>query len=273
MKLRTIHEFEMLQRIRHFLHEHPELSVKLPIADLTAELQIAITATQTAAWHQTKGAGEATGGTATRREKYQQLRSYLKDLARVARSLDRNTFPGLAAHFILPTTRGYNALIVSARTMIQVASDLGPTLIAHGLPETFLADLTTLVADFTTATNAKFDGLQTQVAGTSGLKFHASQGVKAAQKLDAILRAHFRNDPITLEVWYHVRHIQVDPSPRLGTQSPDSASAHPGMPIEDVTKSIEDGATGFTSLPVERPVSVGELHFIGEMARAACGSQ
>ena len=225
MKLRTIHEFEMLQRIRHFLDERPQLSAKPRIAELQTELHASMAATQTAARDQIQGAGEAAGGTANRRQKHQQLRAYLKDLARVARSPDRKTHPGLAAHFLLPTTRGYDALIVTARTMIKVATDLESTLIDHGLPETFLSDLTTLVDDFTTATNSKFDGLQTQVAGTSGLKFHASKGVKAAQKLDAILRAHFRNDPITLEVWHHARHIQVDPSPRPETPIVNNAES------------------------------------------------
>ena len=221
MKLRTIHEFQMLRRIRHFLDERPELSAKPRIAELIAQLHNAIAATQTAAWYQVRGFGQTAGSTATRRERHQQLRAYLKDLARVARSLDRNTHPGLAAHFILPTTRGYDALIATARTMIKVATDLESTLIAHGLPETFLADLTTLVDDFTTATNSKFQGLQTQIAGTSGLKFHASNGVKAAQKLDAILRAHFRNDPITLGIWHHARHIQVDPKPSAKRSTDD----------------------------------------------------
>jgi hypothetical protein len=224
MKLRTIHEFQMLRRIWHFLEERPELSAKPRIAELTAELHTAITATQTAAWHQVRGFGQTAGSTVTRREKHQQLRAYLKDLARVARSLNHDTFPGIAAHFLLPTTRSYNALIVTARTMIKVATDLEAILIAHGLPETFLTDLTTLVEAFTTATDAKIDGLQTQVAGTSGLKFHASQGVKTAQRLDAILRAHFRNDPITLEVWHHARHIQVDPKPSAEVPTPPSPS-------------------------------------------------
>lgn len=34
--------------------------------------------------------------------------------------------------------------------------------------------------------------------------------MKASKKLDAIIRAIFRNDPVKLDVWKHARHVERD---------------------------------------------------------------
>ena len=213
MKLRIIHTYNMLKSVKRFIMEHTITPPNLRVTALATEVNTAITAIEAAATQKVNGSGEASGGVTTKREKSQQLRDYLKDVARVARSLDAEAHPGIAAQFVLPRTGAYAALTASARGMIANATELQAELIEHGLAAIFLADLNALLVAFETGTDAKIDGLQTQVGGTAGLDYRASLGVKAAQKLDAIIRAHFRNDPITLEVWRHARHIETTNAP------------------------------------------------------------
>ena len=213
MKLRIVHQYNMLKAVKRFILENTITPPNLRVTALATEINTAITSLEAAATAQVGGSGEASGAVTTKREKSQQLRAYLKDVARVARTLDPETHPGIAAQFVLPRNSAYAALTASARAMIASATELETELIAHGLAATFLADLNALLVAFESGIDAKIDGLQSQVGGTAGLKYRASLGVKAARKLDAIIRAHFRNDPVTLEVWQHARHIEKTNAP------------------------------------------------------------
>ncbi len=226
MQQRTNHELNMLKRVIRFVLENPITPAIIRVTELNTEISAAITAIESAASTQTGGSGDAAGGVVTKKFKYQALRSYLKDVARVGRSLDRDTYPGLAEGFVLPRTNSYPALVAAAQAMIEAATPHETAFVAHGLPGAFLADLAVLLMAFTAGTNAKIDGMLTQVEGTSALKYRAAKGVEAAQKLDAIIRAHFRDDPVTLDVWTHARHIQVAPVRESDEETvPETAAA------------------------------------------------
>jgi hypothetical protein len=49
------------------------------------------------------------------------------------------------------------------------------------------------------------------VQGTAALKAKANLGVKAATRLDASVRNHFRNNPEMLAAWAHARRIERAP--------------------------------------------------------------
>lgn len=211
MQKRTINIANMLKGVLRFVLEHPITPALAVVTSLIAVITATVAAFEAAAEDQTEGSGESAGGVDTKRLKQKQLRNYMKDVARVGRSLDPEIYPGLAATFILPNSNAYAALVASAQAMITAATPHDAEFVARGLPATFLADLAALLTAFNAGSNAKIDGLQTQVGGTSGLKFQAKKGLEAAQKLDAIIRAHFRNDPVTLDIWTHARHVQVMP--------------------------------------------------------------
>lgn len=210
MNARKIKQYDMLKRIARFIVENPIVPPNAQITAFGAIITANISAFESAATAQFDGRGDATGGVRTKRSKGKELRDYLKDVARVGRALDPEIHPGLAARFLLPLTKAYAAISASARSIIAAATEVEAEMIADGLPATFLADLNTLLEEFEDAVDAKIDGVQTQVGGTAGMRLGASQGMKAAKKLDAIFRAIFRADPVKLGVWKHARHVERD---------------------------------------------------------------
>jgi hypothetical protein len=218
----------MLKRVSRFILDNAITPPIARVTELTAEINAGIAALEGAAEMQVDGGNDTSGGVATRREKARALRTYLKDVARVGRSLDRDTYPGLAEHFVLPDTRSYPALVAAANAMIAEATPLEAAFIAHGLPATFLADTAALLAAFEAGSDDKWDGLQTQVEGTSTLHHRAMAAIVAATKLDAIIRAHFRDDPVKLDVWTHARHVQADPESEEEGSTPPSGGSGSG---------------------------------------------
>jgi hypothetical protein len=230
----------MMKSVSRFILEHPIAPPNVRVTALNGEITAAITAIEAAATNQLDGSGEASGGVAARRDIYRDLRDYAKDVCRVARSLDATAHPGIAEQFVLPRSKAYTVFIAFVQAMIGNATPLEAELIAHGLPATFLADLNALITAFESGTNAKLDGQQTQVGGTSGLLYRASLGLEACIKLDAIIRAHFRNDPVMLDIWTHARHIQAAPQPEEpGTIPPPSPGEGTGT-----TAAVTTGPTG-----------------------------
>lgn len=242
MRIRINHTLNMLKSVACFIQQFPATLQNSVIAELYTRILTTIAAIETAAREQVDGRGNAAGGVQTKRAKQEELRAYLKDVARVGRTLDSELHPGLAQHFVLPNSRGYAALVASARAMIAKATEHEAAFVARGFSVTFLADLNHLLEDFHAAVNAKIDGMQTQVGGTSALHHQAARGIKAAQELDAIFRALFRNDPVILDVWKHARHIQKD-SVRATTESPASTLESDPLPARtspDVANTATD---------------------------------
>ena len=218
----------MLKRIKRYVLENT-ITPPLPAVDaLSTKIDAGIAAYQTAAGLQIGGASESTGGVNTRRELYTELRGYLKDLARVGRSLDRATHPGLAETFVLPRTNSYPVLLATADAMIAKATPLEAEFVANGMPATFLADIAALVTAFNGGTDSKIDGHQTQVEATSALRHSAAAAMDAAVKLDAILRAHFRNNPVKLEGWISARHVARPGEPKEEETPPDGSGIEGG---------------------------------------------
>jgi hypothetical protein len=207
MQQRENQEVNMFKRIKRYVLENA-ITPPLPsVTALATKIDAGIEAYENAAGLQFGGSGESSGGVNTRREQYQALRDYLKDLARVGRSLDRATHPGLAETFVLPRTGNYPLLLAAADAMVAKATPLETEFVAHGMPATFLADIAALVTAFSAGTDSKIDGHQTQVEATSALRNSAAAAMDAAIKLDAIIRAHFRDNPVKLDGWASARHV------------------------------------------------------------------
>jgi hypothetical protein len=213
VKTKTINELDMLKRVSRFIIEHPIAPATPRFTALAGEINSAITAIEAAAEDQTGGNGEASGGTASKREKAAELFAFLKGLARTARALDRTAHPGVAEQFRLPNSRTYEALAAATRAAITAATPLEAAFVDHAMPATFIADMEALLTQFEAASSRKVDGTLTQISGTNGLMVRAAKGVSAARKMDALVRNHFRNDP------GHTRSLASRPAHRARARS------------------------------------------------------
>src|SRR5688572_7701026 len=91
MEQRFVFQTTMLKGISRFILENAITPPIVRVTELKAEVDNTITALEAAAAAQFSGSGESAGGAGTRDEMRNDLRSYLKDVARVGRSLDEAT--------------------------------------------------------------------------------------------------------------------------------------------------------------------------------------
>src|SRR5436190_15195601 len=114
MNANTIRIQDMLKRSVRFILDNP---ITPAIPRLTAahtEVTNVITMLEAAAQNQVSGFGRSAGGVDLRDVYARQLRAYLKDVNRTARTLEEE-HPGIRPTFRLPRTDSYPALIASAQ--------------------------------------------------------------------------------------------------------------------------------------------------------------
>lgn len=224
MNIAVTYTFEMLERIESFMLKHV---IPLPRATAArAEVLATINALRTAAKSQTGGRNQSAGGAQLRESCWRALRQVLREINRTARTLEAE-HPGIRATFRLPRTRSFPAQTTSAKAIIAAATPIKDSFVAAGLPETFLTEVTTVLAAFEAATAQKHGGKIAQVAATAALKAEAARGIQAATKLDACVRNHFRHQPEILAAWTHARHIQRGRSRPRPTSPPPAPAPAP----------------------------------------------
>src|SRR5687767_11734340 len=115
---------------------------------LVPQLTTAISEVDTVATLQLTGSGEHSAGVAQRRAIAKQLRLALVDIGKVGRILDKTTQPGIAEHLHLPKVVSYAALLVTGDAFVELLTpaDVKADFVAAGLPSTFLADLSAVIA-------------------------------------------------------------------------------------------------------------------------------
>ncbi len=222
-------EMDMLKGVSRFCLDHP-ITPALPRATAAiAEVNTTITALEAAAQLQIGGLGERASGVGLRESTSRDLRAYLSDVNRTARTLEDH--PGIAPTFRLPRSGGYAALVASAQNIIATATPLSEEFVAAGLPATFLTELGALLTAFQTATSQKNGGKISSALGTATLKAKARLGILAAQKLDACVRNHFRGQPEIIAAWKVARKIArgsrgstTEPTPPPGGDGSGSGS-------------------------------------------------
>jgi hypothetical protein len=202
-------EMDMLKGVSRFCLDHP-ITPALPRATAAiAVVNTTITELEAAAQLQIGGLGERASGVGLRESSSRELRAYLSDVNRTARTLEDH--PGIAPTFRLPRSGGYAALVASAQNIIATATPLSEEFVAAGLPATFLTELGALLTAFQDATGRKNGGKISRALGTATLKAKARLGILAAQKLDACVRNHFRGQPEMIAAWKVARKIARAP--------------------------------------------------------------
>ena len=199
---------------------------------LVPQLTTAITEVDTVATLQLTGKGELSAGVAQRRAIAKQLRLALVDIGKVGRILDKTTQAGIAEHLHLPRVVSYAALLVTGDAYVEVLTpaDVKADFVAAGLPATFLADLSAVIAKFRTATERKAGGMISRSQGTQGFTTKLRKAVAVVRALDAILTPQLReSDPVLHAGWKTALRIQRPPK-----KKEEEAPAAPQQPLAAV---------------------------------------
>jgi hypothetical protein len=102
-------------------------------------------------------------------------------------------------------------MLAACDGMIEAARQFEAVLVAEGLPADFLAQ-------FADTRNALARGMErrathvgTHIGARAGLKVQLRRGRLAVDRIDAIVRASFRGDEMTLAVWRGTKRVHLKP--------------------------------------------------------------
>jgi len=241
MRSRQNAVLDALQRAQRFLDES---DTSLTGVDFTAgrkRLDDVVTSFSTHAFDQDVGDRGAKGETAKQRQLRLKLRGeQMEPIAVVARHNLRSVPEFKSLQMPKQAVRG-QAFIASARGMADAATIHKDTLVAHGLPSTFLDDLKGDIAKLEASHSDREKSRTQRVGATKGLNVEEKNGRTVLSVLDALVKKALGgvNDSL-LRKWQSVSLI------RRSTASPNTAPATTVSP----TGTTASAPTAPTPLPV-----------------------
>lgn len=170
----------------------------------------------------------------------------LEAIARTARAIavDR---PGFDDPFRLPRQQSNEALVTIARVFIQDAEATKDQFVAHGLAETFVADLQKRLETFEQTARDCDTGRNARVVAHAGIERALLAGLAAVRKLDVIVANQLQHDSTALAVWEVERRLEIGRRPRVTaptiksaptTQLPEPPVPAATPPAADLTQRI-----------------------------------
>jgi hypothetical protein len=159
------------------------------------------------------------------------LLNRLQAISQTARVLAGDA-PGLEQQFHVPSPATDQTVLTTGRKFARDAEPLSSQFLAHGMPETFIADVDALVDSFERALRDRGLGRESRRAARASTNLTLSTGLAAVRTLDAIVTNHLRDDAVTRTVWERDRRI-VYPGRGKGTDAtpePAPPAAAPESP-------------------------------------------
>jgi hypothetical protein len=229
MKARIKNTMEMFVRVGDF-GATPGLPANPLATTLMAQTKAVSNEMRGEGTDQVSGLGVFRGGTTDRRRIASELRELVRGISKVARSLDPVAFPGVAQEVRGPRSSSYQALLASARAILERVTPIKAAFVDRGVPADFDETMSDLIAALEEATQRKSSGLSEQSGGTAGLADAARRGVALVRQLDAIMTHLLRNKPSLKAAWKTASRIQRDPesSPTApAAPTPTGATGNP----------------------------------------------
>ena len=151
------------------------------------------------------------------------------------------------AHFDLPYWPSDQVLLTTARQFTQRAEEVATQFVGHGMPQTFVSDLKTLIDGLEAAVRNRGMSRDQLVAARAGIRQALANGFTAVWQLDAIVANHLPGDKVVQEVWKRSRRMTYPPKRRQPT-APEAG------PVDPPTAApAPDPAAPASSAEVERP--------------------
>jgi hypothetical protein len=151
------------------------------------------------------------------------LREEMRFIALMAKSLDRQLYPGLRYQLRLPRSQSYLALIATALSFIEVLTPIKADFLERGFPPDFIEHLATLIEEINRANQTKTSALLQRTEGTVSLMQTSSRGLALVSEMHAIILRCFRHNAALLAEWEFARHVRR-PNQRHATEAPARAA-------------------------------------------------
>lgn len=173
---------------------------------------------------QASSRGSAFEGTTTREEARRELRADLKAINLTARAMAADV-PGIDEKFRMPPIGNDQILLSAARAVLAHATPLAAQFIAHEMPADFLDDLRDDIAALEAAINNQSSAVGGSVGARVAVEAKVDAGIAVLNKITAIMRNKYADDPATLAEWMSASHIER--APRRKKEAKDGGGGEP----------------------------------------------
>ena len=196
---------DMGARVRGFCRAHP--SDDPGHAGLVARLEDRLDRAAALAEQQRTGQVTAHASVLSKDDLKVLIRDQLQVLSGAA-ELAAMDEPGLDARLEAPPLdSNQQAFLTAARVALTQATPIKDLLIKHGMPTTYLEDLTAQVAHYEQAVDNKQAARSAHVGASADLEAVATEVMLIVKLLDRIKRVQFRKDAELLAAWKSARDV------------------------------------------------------------------
>ena len=204
-------KLNMQKRVRRHLLDHPIVPANALVTAESTALNLSIAQADALDSGRKLGRGVFLGGAAERRALRSELMSELRDLANIARTLDKAVYPDVAVQLRVAGLTSFAAVLTHARKVADVIEPIEQVFADHGASATVADDLEAMITGLEQASARRTSGLDNQVGKRRGLENALENGMARVRKLDAILSKVFKKDPERLAAWKAARRVERDP--------------------------------------------------------------
>src|SRR3954469_22197648 len=202
---------DMLQAASRFGPDHPDLPFNARAAFLMEEVAAAVDDIRTMAGTQDSSRGRFLSGAQQRQFIASQMRQLMRQVARVAKFLPREEYPGAREKLQVPRSNGYSALLTRASVYLETLPAIKAAFLERGMLADFDLRLQELIAQFHQATTRKTNAFATQVGSTAGMRARLRENVRAVRELDVIFSLLLQDNSALYASWRSSSHIERAP--------------------------------------------------------------
>jgi hypothetical protein len=204
---------DSLVRVRSFLDAHP-VTGALSYTDARGTLEDVIRRVDDLAGAQVLG-HEQSRAEARRQDDQIQLicDRHMRPIVAIARAqIEPGSDVGLPAGLRMPkSTLAPTKVLAACSAMIEAARPFEALFISKGLPADFLAQFQAARDTLAAMRGARSSQVRRHVTARAGLFVQLRRGRRAVDQLDAIVRASFRGDFMTLSAWRGAKRVHLVP--------------------------------------------------------------
>lgn len=166
----------------------------------------------------------------------------LDAIARTARVIGE-TVSGFEERFVSPRPSTDRVVLATAHGFVKEASPVAAQLIANGLPDDFLTELTAALAAYERATSAHNAGKLARASANAGVAVAIRTGMKAVRAVDVIIRYQFADHAEMQAAWRRAKRLSGLPQPKNPVAAP-TANPTPVTKAADAQTSTQGVTEG-----------------------------
>lgn len=202
MNVKQKQSLEAFVRVSAFLEAHP-VTGPVGYADAQATLNEVVRRLREHAGTQVTGRELSRGELRRQKQLIRQLFDrHIRPVVQIARTqIEPESDVRLPAMRMPRPNAGVTKIIQACDGIIEAARPFEAALVANGLPADFLARFTSARDELENGLGSRATLIGTHVGARAGLQVQMRRGRRVVDRLDAVVRAAFEGDAVTLATW------------------------------------------------------------------------